>query len=182
MDPIFSDDIDASMSDVGHLFQKKTLVAECDVSLLERSGPHPDKIKLLSFLTQRDCTAIPLEEREAYVEYYLSLRRDGHTIPHPTTMFVLQDQTFTNEQTRYLERLLATKSGRRPRVHHRGEITTGWETRIHAFSAEYFADGGESRDELIVRVFPGFGGGGAGEKRIRDHERGRTVGCSSTPG
>lgn len=94
--PLFADDIDATLANLGNHFQKKTLVAECDVSLLDRSGPHPDKIKLLSFLTQRDCRAIPSETRESYVEYYLSLRRGGPTIPHPTTMFVLQDWALTD--------------------------------------------------------------------------------------
>ena len=59
------------------------------MSLLEESDPHRDKIKLLSFLTQRDCREIPLDARESYVGYYLSLRQDGPTIPHPTTMFIL---------------------------------------------------------------------------------------------
>ena len=94
--PVFADDIDATLANLGNLFQKKTLVAECNVSLLDKSDPHPDKLKLLSFLTQRDCRAIPLEARESYVEYFLSLRQGGHTIPHPTTMFVLQDWTLTN--------------------------------------------------------------------------------------
>jgi SAM-dependent methyltransferase len=94
--PLFADDIDATLANLGNLFQKRTLVAECDVSLLDRSGPHPDKIRLLSFLTQRDCRAIPAETLESYVEYYLSLRQGGPTIPHPTTMFVLQDWALTD--------------------------------------------------------------------------------------
>ncbi len=65
--------------------------------------------------------------------------------------------TMTDEQTRYLEQLLATKFGGKPRVYDRGEITTGWETRIHTFAVGYLANGEEKRDELIVRVFPGFG-------------------------
>ena len=94
--PLFADDIDATLANLGNLFQKRTIDAECDVSLLDRSGPHPDKIKLLSFLTQRDCRTIPFETRESYVEHYLSLRQGGHTIPHPTTMFVLQDWALTD--------------------------------------------------------------------------------------
>lgn len=66
--------------------------------------------------------------------------------------------TMTNQQARYLEQLLATKSGGKPRVYDQGEITTGWETRIHAFAVGYLANGEERRDELIVRVFPGFRG------------------------
>ena len=64
----------------------------------------------------------------------------------------------TDEQTRYLEQLLASDSVGKARVYDRGEITTGWETRIQAFSAAYFANGQERRDELVVRLFPGLRG------------------------
>ncbi len=64
----------------------------------------------------------------------------------------------TNEQTTYLARLLATESVKNLRVYDRGEITTGWETRIHAFAVDYLAGGEKRREELIVRVFPGVGG------------------------
>ena len=87
--PIFADDIEASLKSEGDRFQKKTLAAECDITLLEERDSHPDKIKLLSFLTQRDCTAAPLDVRERYVEYYLSLGQTEGTIPHPTTMFIV---------------------------------------------------------------------------------------------
>lgn len=87
--PFFADDIEVTLKSHRIRFLKKRLVAECDISLLQESDPHPDKIKLLSFLTQRDCRAAPLEVRESYVEYYLSLRQNGRTIPHPTTMFIL---------------------------------------------------------------------------------------------
>jgi len=62
----------------------------------------------------------------------------------------------TNAQARYLEQLLASDTAGKPRVYDRGEITKGWETRIHALAVGYFANGEERRDELIVRVFPGF--------------------------
>ena len=87
--PLFADDIEASLKSKGNRFKKKTLVAECDITLLEGRDPHPDKIKLLSFLAQRDCTTAPLDVQERYVEYYLSLRQNGSTIPHPTTMFIV---------------------------------------------------------------------------------------------
>ena len=87
--PIFADDIEASLKSDRTGSRKKTPAAECDITLLEEGDSHPDKIKLLSFLTQRDCTEAPLEVRERYVEYYLSLRRNGGTIPHPTTMFTV---------------------------------------------------------------------------------------------
>ena len=87
--PIFADDIEASLKSEGTRFKKKTLAGECDITLLWESDSHPDKIKLLSFLTQRDCTEAPLDERERYIEYFLSLRQTGGTIPHPTTMFIV---------------------------------------------------------------------------------------------
>ena len=87
--PFFADDIGAALKSHHIRFRNKTIVSECDVFLLEESDPHPDKIRLLSFLTQRDCRTAPLEVRESYVEYYLSLRQNGGTIPHPTTMFII---------------------------------------------------------------------------------------------
>ncbi len=94
--PFFADDIEAALQDLGTLFQKKLLVAECDVSLLNEGEPSPDKFKLLSFLSQRDCRGIPSDERRVYIDYYLSLREGGHTIPHPTTVFILTDRTVTD--------------------------------------------------------------------------------------
>jgi len=64
----------------------------------------------------------------------------------------------TNEQTTYLKRLLSSESVENLTVYDRGEITTGWETRIFAFAVEYSSDGQKKRDEFIVRVFPGFRG------------------------
>ena len=89
--PLFADDIEETLANLGNPYEKKSLVAECDVSLLDMSDPHPKKLELLSFLTQRDCREIDLAAQESYVEYYLSLRQGGHTIPHPTTLFVLQN-------------------------------------------------------------------------------------------
>ncbi len=91
--PIFADDIAATLENIGTVFRKKTLVAECDVSLLTEDDSNPEKIQLISFLSQRDCRGIPADERAGYVEYYLSLRDGGHTIPHPTTVFVVADST-----------------------------------------------------------------------------------------
>ncbi|MFQ5968210.1 MAG: phosphotransferase family protein [Acidimicrobiia bacterium] len=64
----------------------------------------------------------------------------------------------TDEQTRYLERLLAAESAKNLRVFDRGEITEGWETRIHAFAVGYVVDGEERSQEFILRLFPGVRG------------------------
>ncbi len=64
----------------------------------------------------------------------------------------------TNEHTRYLKRLLAVESATNLQVTDRGEITGGWETRIHAFAVGYLIDGEERSEELILRLFPGVRG------------------------
>ena len=64
----------------------------------------------------------------------------------------------TNEQTRYLERLLAAESAKTLRVTDMGEITGGWETRTHAFAVGYVIDAEERSEELILRLFPGVHG------------------------
>ena len=77
----------------------------------------------------------------------------------------------TNEQTKYLERLLATGSTGNLRVFDRGEITEGWETQIHAFAARYEVDGQERSRELILRLFPGASGAGQAVKEFGVMER-----------
>jgi hypothetical protein len=45
---------------------------------------------LLSFLTQLDCRDLPVETRDRYVAYYLSLRDPGaSSIAHPVTLFTM---------------------------------------------------------------------------------------------
>ena len=64
----------------------------------------------------------------------------------------------TDEQTSYLARLLAVESAENLRVIDRGEITAGWETRIHAFAIRYVVEGEERGEELVLRLFPGVEG------------------------
>ena len=72
----------------------------------------------------------------------------------------------TNEQAKYLEWLLTTESAGNLRVFDRGEITEGWETRIHAFVASYEVNGEERSRELILRLFPGVGGAAQAAKEF----------------
>ena len=64
------------------------MVAACDISSLDRADD--DAVKLLSFLTQRDCRKLPAPERQAQADYFRSLRPPGSSvIPHPFALFVL---------------------------------------------------------------------------------------------
>ncbi len=88
--PLFADDIEVMLDGSGIAFSMESMMAACDVSALQRTGEDPEKLMLLSFLTQRDCREVMPEVRERYIEYYLSLRRPGESsIPHPVTLFVM---------------------------------------------------------------------------------------------
>ena len=84
--------------------------------------------------------------------------------------------TTTNEQAKYLEGLLTTQYDGYLRVFDRGEITKGWETRIHAFAAEYEVNGERNNEELILRLFPGAGGAAQAVKEFGVMERVRQWG------
>ncbi len=89
-DPFFSDDIERMLTSHFIEFSTKRILAECDISLLHESNDNPDKIRLLSFLTQIDCRTISDERKNEYVHYYQSLRGTSkNTIPHPATLFIL---------------------------------------------------------------------------------------------
>ena len=88
--PFFSDDIERILAGNSIEFASEVIIAECDISLLQAADDNPDKIKLLSFLTQIDCRKIPEQRKKKYLEYYLNLRNGNEsTIPHPTTFFAL---------------------------------------------------------------------------------------------
>ncbi len=88
--PFFADDIEVMLDGSGIVFSMESMTAACDVSALQRTGEDPEKLMLLSFLTQRDCRDVTPEVRERYTEYYLSLRQSGESsIPHPVTLFVM---------------------------------------------------------------------------------------------
>ena len=88
--PFFADDIEVMLDGSGIAFSMESMMAACDISALQRIGEDPEKLMLLSFLTQRDCREVMPEVRERYIEYYLSLRRPGESsIPHPVTLFVM---------------------------------------------------------------------------------------------
>ncbi|MFQ5943644.1 MAG: class I SAM-dependent methyltransferase [Anaerolineales bacterium] len=88
--PCFSEDLEQMLSMVGIRHSKATIEAECDLTLLTGEDDDPDKIRLLSFLTQIDCRDLPASMRGEFVEYYLSLRNgDSTLVPHPTTLFIL---------------------------------------------------------------------------------------------
>jgi len=86
--PIFADDIERSLDASGIDYITETMTAACDISSLDRSGE--DGMKLLSFLTQRDCRAVSKSECDGYADYYRTLRSAGSTtIPHPVRLLVL---------------------------------------------------------------------------------------------
>jgi SAM-dependent methyltransferase len=88
--PFFADDIEVMLDGSGIAFSMESMMAACDISALQRIGEDPEKLMLLSFLTQRDCREVMPEVRERYIEYYLSLRQPGErSIPHPVTLFVM---------------------------------------------------------------------------------------------
>ena len=90
MPPFFADDIEVMLDGSGIAFSMESMMAACDISALQRTGEDPEKLMLLSFLTQRDCREVVPEVRERYIEYYLSLRQPGESsIPHPVTLFVM---------------------------------------------------------------------------------------------
>lgn len=88
--PIFADDIERMLDDAGIAYVEETIIASCDVSLLDRFGSDAEKVMLLSFLAQRDCRDLSDDDCERYVEYYRSLRPPGERgVAHPTTLFVI---------------------------------------------------------------------------------------------
>lgn len=89
-DPFFSDDIETMLRGNSIPYSTKSIIGECDISLLEAPNDDTDKIRLLSFLTQMDCRSIPDEIKDSYTDYYNSLRNaDKNSIPHPATLFIL---------------------------------------------------------------------------------------------
>ena len=88
--PLFADDIEPILDRSDTPFAVDLITAECEVSVLERTGDDPKKLMLLSFLTQLDCRDLPVETRDRYVAYYLSLREPGaSSIAHPATLFTM---------------------------------------------------------------------------------------------
>jgi SAM-dependent methyltransferase len=89
-DPFFADDIEAMLRSDTIPFFERAIAGECDISLLEEPNEDPDKIRLLSFLTQIDCRFVPDVQKNNYSRYYQSLRCEGgNSIPHPATLFTL---------------------------------------------------------------------------------------------
>ena len=88
--PCFSEDLDQLLTHVGMKHSTSPIAGECDVVLLSGSDDDPDKMRLLSFLTQVDCRELPAARQRELVDYYLSLSGNGTSvIPHPATLFVL---------------------------------------------------------------------------------------------
>ena len=88
--PIFADDVAHLLDAGGVAYAKETMIASCDISALDRPDADPEKVMLLSFLTQRDCRGLPEVVRQRYVDHYRSLRPPGERgIAHPTTLFAI---------------------------------------------------------------------------------------------
>lgn len=88
--PYYSDDIEQMLREAGMAFSKERLRGQCDIRLLDEPGENTDGMRLLSFLTQVDCRALPSEQVAEQVSYFQSLAEERDVrIPHPTDFFVL---------------------------------------------------------------------------------------------
>ena len=88
--PCFSEDLDRLLKHIGMDHSTTAIEGACDVALLTGSDDDPDKVRLLSFLTQADCRDLPPAKQQDLADYYLSLSGDESSIiPHPATLFVL---------------------------------------------------------------------------------------------
>ena len=88
--PCFSEDLDQLLTHVGMEHSTTAIEGSCDVALLTGQDDDPDKVRLLSFLTQADCRDLPDAKQRELIDYYLSLSgEDSSIIPHPATLFVL---------------------------------------------------------------------------------------------
>jgi SAM-dependent methyltransferase len=88
--PCFSEDLDQLLTHIGMEHSTTAIEGACDVALLKGSDDDPDKVRLLSFLTQADCRDLPLAKQSELADYFLSLIKDDSSmIPHPATLFVL---------------------------------------------------------------------------------------------
>jgi SAM-dependent methyltransferase len=88
--PCFSEDLDQLLTHIGMEHSTTAIEGSCDVTLLTGNGEDPDKVRLLSFLTQADCRDLPPAKQRDLADYYLSLSGDETSIiPHPATLFVL---------------------------------------------------------------------------------------------
>lgn len=88
--PYYSDDIEEMLTEAGMAFSKERIRGECGISLLDELGDNADGMRLLSFLTQVDCRALPSKQKAEQVSYFQSLAEQGEKrIPHPTDFFVL---------------------------------------------------------------------------------------------
>jgi Methyltransferase domain len=88
--PCFSEDLDQLLTHVGMEHSTIAIEGHCDVTLFTGEDDDPDKVRLLSFLTQADCRDLPDAKQSELVDYYLSLSgEDSSIIPHPATLFIL---------------------------------------------------------------------------------------------
>lgn len=88
--PCFSEDLARLLDTVGMQHTTTRIDGQLDVSLLTGDRQNPDRIRLLSFLTQIDCRGASDSELSGFVRYFLSLRNgDTSMVHHPTTLFVL---------------------------------------------------------------------------------------------
>lgn len=88
--PCFSEDLELLLTKTEFDHTTFRIKAECDLSLLSKEDADPDKIRLLSFLTQADCRELSSATLVEIIEYFRSLgNEEGSMIPHPATLFIL---------------------------------------------------------------------------------------------
>ena len=88
--PCFSEDLDQLLTHIGMEHSTVAIEGQCDVTLFTGEDDDPDKVRLLSFLTQADCRDLPDVKQRELIDYYLSLSgEDSSIIPHPATLFIL---------------------------------------------------------------------------------------------
>ncbi|MGH2581348.1 MAG: class I SAM-dependent methyltransferase [Anaerolineales bacterium] len=88
--PLFSNSLWDALKGTRIPFAEKSLVGQCETSLLDMDGREDKKIQFLSFLTHIDCREVGDAELDRFTQYFISLREDGSSyICHPTTLFIL---------------------------------------------------------------------------------------------
>lgn len=85
----FSNDLERLLEAAGIDYSANLISAHCEIGPLF-DPDHPDRIELLSFLTQLDCRPLEAEQQARFIRCYRSLQDpDTGKIPHPTTAFVI---------------------------------------------------------------------------------------------
>lgn len=86
----FANDLQRLLEAAGLEYSAEQVAAECTIEpLLDRH--HPERVALLSFLTQLDCRQVSADRQDRFSEYFRSLcEPQTALLPHPTTVFTIR--------------------------------------------------------------------------------------------